>query len=209
MSTNTLDPVDGTAVGIARRRLSVNVGARALAAGAGVAAFAAAVSGFGWAWAGAVFAGGGAVVVLALVPGFELMSGVAVLGLFVSLAVRMYAADLSVSRALLIGLLLLGWALLAQLGEALADEPATRPVRLPLLAWVRQAVPLLVTGVVAGAAAAVGAAAANSTALRIGGTVAIVLAVVAPMLLLVALLFAWRWRDPGNRPPVADDDPRY
>ena len=45
------------------------------------------------------------------------------------------------------------------------------------------------------------------------GTVAIVLAVVAPMLLLVALLFAWRWRDPGNRPPLKTEgyltrDPR-
>jgi len=166
----------------------------------GFGAVAVAGSGVGHDWT-VISLGAGAVTFgLAALPGFELASGLALLALFGTVGLRLYLVTLSVPRAFAIGMMLLLWALLTQLAESLMAEPPTRPVRIPVGVWVREGWPLLAVGTVAGSASA----AVASITLRIGGSVGIALAAVAPAILLMALVFAWRWRDPGNRPPPPD-----
>jgi hypothetical protein len=191
-------------VRIRRWRRLVGGIARVLVFAAGFGAVAIAGSGVEHDWA-VISLGAGAVTFgIAALPGFELVSGLALLGLFGTVGLRMYLLSLSVPRAFVIGMLLLLWALLTQLAEALVGEPETRPVRVPVQVWVREGWPLLAVGTVAGLASA----AVASITLRIGGSIGVALAATAPAILLMALVFAWRWRDPGNRPPPPDVDAR-
>lgn len=180
--------------------------ARLLVFVTGFGAVAVAASGLEHDWI-VVSLGAGAVTFgIAALPGFELVSGLALLALFGTVGVRLYLLTLSVPRAFTIGMLLLLWALLTQLAESLAGEPVTRPVRVPVAVWAREGWPLLAVGTAAGLASA----AVASITLRIGGSVGIALAAIAPAILLMALVFAWRWRDPGNMPPAQDlGDPRF
>lgn len=191
---------------IRRRRVLVALLVRVLVFAAGFGAVAILSSGLEHDWT-VVSLGAGAVTFgLAALPGFELVSGLALVAVFGTVALRIYLLTLSVPRALAVGVLLLVWALLTQLAETLTAEPETRPVQVPLGVWVREGWPLLAVGAVAGVAAA----AVASITLRIGGTVGIALAATAPAILLLALVFAWRWRDPGNLPPPPDlGEPRF
>lgn len=178
--------------------------ARVLVFVAGFGAVAVASAGSEHDWA-VISLGAGAVTFgIAALPGFELVSGLALLGLFGTVGLRIYLSTLSVPRAFVIGMMLLLWALLTQLAEALVGEPATRPVRVPVGVWAREGWPLLAVGTVAGLASA----AVASITLRIGGRIGVALAATAPAILLMALVFAWRWRDPGNRPPPPDVNAR-
>lgn len=173
---------------------------------AGFGALAIASSGVEHDWAVISLGAGIVTFSLASLPGFELVSGLALIALFGTVGLRMYLLSLSVQRAFVIGMLLLLWALLTQLAEALAREPETRPVRVPVQVWAREGWPLLAVGTAAGLASA----AVASITLRIGGSIGIALATTAPAILLLALVFAWRWRDPGNRPPAQDlGEPKY
>lgn len=180
--------------------------ARVLVFVTGFGAVVVAASGFEHDWT-VISLGAGAVTFgLAALPGFELVSGLALLALFGTVGVRLYLLTLSVPRAFALGMLLLVWALLTQLAESLAGEPVTRPVRVPVAVWAREGWPLLAIGTVAGLASA-GVA---SITLRVGGIVGIALAAIAPAILLMALVFAWRWRDPGNLPPAqGQGEPRF
>jgi hypothetical protein len=189
-----------------RRRLLVSSLVRVLVFAAGFGAVAILSSGMEHDWTVVTISAGAATFGLAALPGFELVSGLALIAVFGTVALRIYLLTLSVPRALVVGLLLLVWALLTQLAETLTAEPVSRPVRVPLGVWVREGWPLLAVGSVAGVAAA----AVASITLRIGGTVGIALAATAPAILLLALVFAWRWRDPGNLPPPDDlGEPRF
>lgn len=178
--------------------------ARLLVFATGFGAVAVAGSGVGHDWM-VISLGAGAVTFgIAALPGFELVSGLALLALFGTVGLRIYLSTLSVPRAFTIGMMLLVWALLTQLAESLVGEPVTRPVRVPVGVWAREGWPLVAVGTVAGLASA----AVASITLRIGGRVGIALAAIAPAILLMALVFAWRWRDPGNRPPPPDVNTR-
>jgi len=191
---------------IRHRRWLVGGIARALVFAAGFATVAIASSGVEHDWAVISLGAGLVTFGLASLPGFELVSGLALVTLFGTVGLRMYLLTLSVQRAFVIGMMLLLWALLTQLAETLAGEPATRPVRVPVQVWVREGWPLLAVGTAAGLASA----AVASITLRIGGSLGIALAATAPAILLMALVFAWRWRDPGNQPPAEDlGDPRF
>jgi hypothetical protein len=185
---------------IRRQRWLIGGITRVLVFVAGFGAVAVASAGVEHDWT-VISLGAGAVTFgLAALPGFELVSGLALLAVFGTVVLRIYLLTLSVPRALAIGMLLLLWALLTQLAESLVGEPATRPVRVPVDVWLREGWPLLAVGTVAGLASA----AVASITLRIGGIVGIALAATAPAILLLALVFAWRWRDPGNHPPPPD-----
>lgn len=191
---------------IRHRRWLVGGIARALVFAAGFATVAIASSGVEHDWAVISLGAGLVTFGLASLPGFELVSGLALVTLFGTVGLRMYLLTLSVQRAFVIGMMLLLWALLTQLAETLAGEPATRSVRVPVQVWVREGWPLLAVGTAAGLASA----AVASITLRIGGSLGIALAATAPAILLMALVFAWRWRDPGNQPPAEDlGDPRF
>lgn len=180
--------------------------ARVLVFVTGFGAVAVAGSGLEHDWTVVALGAGAVTFGLAALPGFELVSGLALLTLFGTVGIRLYLLTLSVPRAFTIGMLLLVWALLTQLAESLVGEPVTRPVRVPVGVWVREGWPLLVVGLVAGLASA----AVASITLRIGGSVGIALAAIAPAILLMAVVFAWRWRDPGNRPPPEDlGEPKF
>jgi hypothetical protein len=191
---------------IRRWRWLVGGIARVVAFAAGFGSVAIASSGVQHDWA-VVSLGSGAVTFgIAALPGFELVSGLALLAAFGTVGLRMYLLVLSVPRAFVIGMLLLVWALFIALAEALTGEPETRPVRVPVGVWAREGWPLLAVGTAAGLASA----AVASITLRIGGTVGIALAATAPAILLMAVVFAWRWRDPGNHPPADDlGEPRF
>jgi hypothetical protein len=199
------DAAEAAAIARIRRwRWFIGGIARLLVFVTGFGAVAVASAGMEHEWA-VISLGAGAVTFgLAALPGFELVSGLALLALFSTIGLRIYLSTLSVPRAFVIGMLLLLWALLTQLAEALVGEPVTRPVRVPLGVWAREGWPLLTVGTVAG----IGSAAVASITLRIGGVIGVALAATAPAILLMALVFAWRWRDPGNRPPPTDVDAR-
>lgn len=189
---------------IRRWRWLISGIARVLVFTAGFGAVAVAGSGLEHDWRVISLGAGALTFGIAALPGFELVSGLALLAVFGTVGLRIYLTSLTVPRAFTIGMLLLGWALLMQLAESLAAEPVTRPVRVPLGVWVREGWPLVAVGLAAGLASA----AVASITLRIGGRIGIALAATAPAILLLAVIFAWRWRDPGNLPPPDDPSAR-
>lgn len=180
-------------------RLAIDIVVRVLGFAAAAGACILATSGLARLWTPVLLGIGLSGFGLAAVPGLELLSGVGLVAAGIGVLGRVLGTGIPISRVAVLGMLLLVWALLAALAETLADEPPGRPPALPVLAWAKQAGPLSVAGLV-------GAVACGAVAVvpwHLAGTAALVLAVAAPLLLLLALLFAWRWRDssPGYEKP--------
>jgi len=176
-------------------RLAIGIVVRVLGFAAAAGACVLATSGLARLWTPVLLGIGWSGFGLAAVPGLELASGIGLIAAGIGVLGRVIGTGIPISRVAVLGMLLLVWALLAALAETLADEPPGRPVRSPVLAWAKQAALLTAVGLV-------GALACGLVAVvpwHLTGTVALVLAVVAPLLLLLALVFAWRWRE--SSPP--------
>jgi hypothetical protein len=140
--------------------------------------------------------------VLAVLPGLEWASALGLVALFVAVVAQVLGTDLSVTRGVLLGLALLVWALLAELGETVADSPRQQPPVISIRGFGRQAWPLLAAGAVGVGVVVLAAVLAPS--LTVGGLGATVIAVASPALLAVAALLAWQWHgwrrdDTGRR----------